>query len=62
MPVDILIIWVTFEPGAQSKFISTSISVSDVFLETEACLDMIEREKVLHNNKQQRTGFGHPII
>jgi hypothetical protein len=45
MPVDILIIWVTFEPGAQSRFMSTSISVSDVFLDTEACLDMIEKRE-----------------
>ncbi len=44
MPVDILIIWVAFEPGAQSRFMSTSISVSDVFLETEACLDMMSEK------------------
>jgi hypothetical protein len=45
MPVDILIIWFAFEPGAQSKFMWTSISVSDVFLETEACLDMSEKRE-----------------
>ena len=40
MPVETLIVCVTFEPGWQSRSIETSISVSLVFLWMVAVLDI----------------------
>ena len=40
MPVETSIVCVVFEPGAQSRFMETSICVSLVVRDIEACLDM----------------------
>jgi len=40
MPVDTSIVCLVFEPGAQSRFMETSICVSLVVRDIEACLDM----------------------
>jgi len=49
MPVETSIVCVVFEPGAQSRFMETSICVSLVVRDIEACLDMTACGEKLEN-------------
>ena len=63
MPVETSIVCLVLEPGAQSRFMETSICVSLVVRDIEACLDMIAWEESCKTNDNNNfVQFGQSLV